>query len=98
MDGQPILKISEFFDSIQGEGPYAGTPCVFLRLATCNLKCSWCDTKYTWDWENYDISTEIKETSIYEIAEKIYLSNKKHVVITGGEPLLQQTILISLLS
>ncbi|MBA3978574.1 MAG: 7-carboxy-7-deazaguanine synthase QueE [Nitrosopumilus sp.] len=98
MDGQPILKISEFFDSIQGEGPYAGTPCVFLRLATCNLKCSWCDTKYTWDWENYDISTEIKETGICEMAEKISLSDKKHVVITGGEPLLQQAILVSLLS
>ncbi|MDP8906059.1 MAG: 7-carboxy-7-deazaguanine synthase QueE, partial [Thermoproteota archaeon] len=45
-----MLKVSEVFDSIQGEGSYAGTPCIFLRLATCNLKCAWCDTKYTWDW------------------------------------------------
>ncbi len=97
IDSRSIIKLSEVFDSIQGEGPYSGTPCIFLRLAICNLKCSWCDTKYTWDWKNYDINTEIKETSICEIAEKITLSNKRHVVITGGEPLLQQAILVSLL-
>ncbi len=97
MNSQSILKVSEVFDSIQGEGSYAGTPCIFLRLATCNLKCAWCDTKYTWDWENYDIDKEIKEFSVYEIAKKITLSNKTHVVITGGEPLLQQANLVSLL-
>ena len=94
---QSILKVSEVFVSIQGEGSYAGTPCIFLRLATCNLKCAWCDTKYTWDWENYDIDREIKEYSVHEIAKKITLSNKTHVVITGGEPLLQQANLVSLL-
>lgn len=97
MNSQSILKVSEVFDSIQGEGSYAGTPCIFLRLATCNLKCGWCDTKYTWDWENYDINTEINEFSIYEIEKKIDLSNKAHVVITGGEPLLQQANLVLLL-
>jgi 7-carboxy-7-deazaguanine synthase len=97
MNSQSILKVSEVFDSIQGEGSYAGTPCIFLRLATCNLKCAWCDTKYTWDWDNYDINTEIKEYSIYEIEKKIALSGKTHLVITGGEPLLQQSILVSLL-
>ena len=97
MNSQSILKVSEVFDSIQGEGCYAGTPCIFLRLASCNLKCAWCDTKYTWDWENYDIDKEIKEYSVYEIAKKITLSNKTHVVITGGEPLLQQAKLVSLL-
>ena len=97
MNSQSILKVSEVFDSIQGEGSHAGTPCIFLRLATCNLKCAWCDTKYTWDWENYDINTEIKEFSIYEIEKIIDLSNKTHLVITGGEPLLQQASLVSLL-
>ena len=61
------LKVSEIFDSIQGEGPSTGTPSIFLRLSTCNLKCSWCDTKYTWDWQNYDIKKEIKEISIEKI-------------------------------
>ena len=85
------------FESIQGEGPYTGTPCFFLRLATCNLRCSWCNTKYTWDWENYDINKEIREWSAHEIAEKITSTKKKHIVITGGEPLLQQTKIASLL-
>ena len=48
------LKLSEIFESIQGEGPTAGEPCVFLRLAMCNLHCRWCDTKYTWDWKKYE--------------------------------------------
>ncbi len=97
MNSQSILKVSEVFDSVQGEGSYTGTPCVFLRLATCNLKCAWCDTKYTWDWEQYDINKEIKKYSVYEIAKKITLSEKTHVVITGGEPLLQQENLVLLL-
>ncbi len=96
---QSILKISEIFSSLQGEGPLAGTSCIFLRLSTCNLKCSWCDTKYTWDWENYDINKEIKEMSIDEIVEKIQgFSNISHIVITGGEPLLQQDKLVLLLT
>jgi 7-carboxy-7-deazaguanine synthase len=86
------------FCSLQGEGIFAGTPCIFLRLSTCNLKCSWCDTKYTWDWENYDRDREVKEISIEEIVNKIFgFSHINHVVITGGEPLLQQDRLVLLL-
>ncbi len=44
-----MLEVSEIFASIQGEGPLVGTPSVFLRTRRCNLRCSWCDTKYTWD-------------------------------------------------
>ena len=99
MDNQTILKVSEIFSSVQGEGRLAGTSCVFLRLSTCNLKCSWCDTKYTWDWDNYDINKEIKELNIKEIVEKIHsFSNINHIVITGGEPLLQQDKLVLLLT
>jgi organic radical activating enzyme len=91
------LKISEIFVSIQGEGPTAGKPAVFLRTSMCNLTCSWCDTKYTWDWQNFDYNKEVKEMSINDIKEKITESWIKHLVITGGEPLLQQDELCELL-
>jgi len=48
-NGQP-----EIFLSIQGEGVNSGVIAVFLRLAFCNLRGSWCDTKYSWDWQHYD--------------------------------------------
>ena len=53
-DGQP-----EIFYSLQGEGVTTGIPSVFLRLALCNLACSWCDTRYTWDWEQHDYGQEV---------------------------------------
>lgn len=70
--------IVEIFDSIQGEGYWTGIPATFIRLAGCNLKCDWCDTKESWNY-NY------KNISIKDIVSKI---NFKHVIITGGEPLL----------
>lgn len=45
---EPVLRVSEIFGSIQGEGPFSGRPSVFLRLGQCNLSCAWCDTPYTW--------------------------------------------------
>jgi organic radical activating enzyme len=80
----------EIFRSIQGEGVTAGTPTVFLRLATCNLNCSWCDTKYTWDWENFSIEREIVLLSSEQVEERVRAFDRPHLVITGGEPLLQQ--------
>ena len=91
------MKISEIFVSIQGEGPTAGKPAVFLRTSMCNLTCSWCDTKYTWDWDNFDYNKEVKEMTTDDIKEKINELWIKHLVITGGEPLLQQDELVELL-
>lgn len=92
------LKVSEIFESIQGEGPSAGIRCIFLRLSTCNLKCSWCDTKYTWDWENYDYNKEVKEICIEDVIKRINNYSKTfNIVITGGEPLLQQDKIVALL-
>tara|TARA_Y100000590_G_scaffold366431_1_gene425752 strand:+ start:2944 stop:3624 length:681 start_codon:yes stop_codon:yes gene_type:complete len=92
------MEINEIFKSIQGEGPNFGKPAIFLRTAQCNLKCTWCDTKYTWDWKNHDFSKEVKEMTIGEIKESVYEFGIKHLVITGGEPLLQQDDLAELLT
>jgi len=83
--GQP-----EIFHSLQGEGPTAGTPTVFLRLALCNLSCTWCDTKYTWDWHNLDYTKEVMPISPEEVESRVLAYGCPHLVITGGEPLLQQ--------
>lgn len=91
------MKVSEIFESVQGEGPNMGKRSVFLRTALCNLTCTWCDTKYTWDWANYDYDQEVKELSIDEITGEITKFKSKTVVITGGEPLLQQKELEKLL-
>lgn len=92
------LKLSEIFYSLQGEGIDAGKPAVFIRTALCNLSCVWCDTKYTWDWSHYDYDREVTEMTISSIQEQISRFDTKHCVITGGEPLIQQTKLIPLLS
>ncbi len=91
------MKVSELFYSIQGEGPNTGTPAVFLRLALCNLTCEWCDTKYTWDWKNYDYHKEVREMSVEQVEEQLLKHDSKHLVLTGGEPMLQQKALLPLL-
>ena len=80
----------EIFHSLQGEGASIGTPSVFLRLAQCNLTCTWCDTGYTWDWKRYDYEREVMELSLEQVEEKVLGYGCRHLVITGGEPLLQQ--------
>ncbi len=80
----------EIFSSVQGEGRSIGIPSVFCRLSLCNLDCTWCDTKYTWDWTNYDPKTEILRLPTQQIADRINSFKIRNVVITGGEPLLQQ--------
>jgi 7-carboxy-7-deazaguanine synthase len=83
------LAVSEVFASVQGEGPSAGTPCVFLRLAYCNLRCSWCDTKYTWDFKRYRFEDEVRFESIASVAQRLRAFEPERLVVTGGEPLLQ---------
>ena len=84
------LKVSEMFYSIQGEGRYAGTPAVFLRMKSCNLLCDWCDTIEVWKkGEPYNYEELIKLWDKNGWLDKL-ISEKSHLVITGGEPLLQQ--------
>ena len=80
----------EIFYSLQGEGSRCGTPAVFLRLAGCNLACKWCDTKHSWG--NGLLCAE------QDVAAHILEYNCASLVITGGEPLIQQGPLENLLS
>ena len=75
-----------------------GAPSVFLRLATCNLSCSWCDTKYTWDWTKHDYSKEVMTLETAEVEERLLGWGCRNLVITGGEPLLQQVELVPLVA
>lgn len=92
-----VLRLSEVFDSLQGEGVNAGKPCRFVRLSLCNLHCHYCDTKYTWDFERFDYDTEVREVSVSWLADQINGAPARHVVVTGGEPLLQQRALVKAL-
>ena len=91
----------EIFHTIQGEGRSVGMPVVFIRSSLCNLHCQWCDTAYTWNWEDTNFATEsgrkyhpddqIITLSIEEIADHARdVSDCPNFVFTGGEPLLQQ--------
>ena len=86
----------ELFYSLQGEGVSMGRPSVFLRLALCNLQCSWCDTAYSWKWKPGEKERHVVDWPEKRIAEEIRSFPVKHVVVTGGEPLLQQEALIRL--
>jgi 7-carboxy-7-deazaguanine synthase len=88
-----LLRLSEVFDSLQGEGVNIGKPCRFVRLALCNLHCHYCDTKYTWDFAQYDYAREVHEVALAGLVEQLRTAPSAHVVVTGGEPLLQQRAL-----
>lgn len=79
------MKINEIFYSIQGEGILTGIPSIFIRTTGCNLRCSFCDTKYAYD--------KGKEMTADAIVEKISKFPCKNICLTGGEPLLQKDII-----
>lgn len=80
------LRIAEIFTSIQGEGIWLGTPSTFVRVSGCNLRCSWCDTKYaSWDPEGPVMEVE-------EIVARVQAAGVRHVVLTGGEPMLFEPV------
>ena len=78
------MKINEIFKSIQGESIYMGVPTLFIRTSGCNLRCSYCDTKYAYD--------DGKEVSVDELLSIVDGSNTEFVEITGGEPLIQEDV------
>ena len=80
------MRIAEIFHSIQGEGSLVGVPSVFVRTSGCNLRCSWCDTPYTsWHPEGDDWTPE-------RIWAAVEAHPARHVVVTGGEPMIAREI------
>src|SRR5215212_327558 len=75
------MRITEIFHSIQGESSHAGRPCVFVRLAGCNLRCRWCDSEYTFAGG--------EKMSVDDVVARVKSYGTNLVEITGGEPLAQ---------
>lgn len=94
---QTSIFVADIFKSIQGEGPKIGTPSIFLRLGICNLQCTWCDTPYTWKKGFTDYKAQNPDWIIKEITKLKKYTSINNLVITGGEPLLQQNQLAELL-
>lgn len=80
------MRIAELFHSVQGEGKLVGVPSVFVRASGCNLRCVWCDTPYaSWNPEGDDWPIE-------RIVDAVNAFSSRHVVLTGGEPLIMPDI------
>ena len=79
-----MLSVNEIFYSIQGESTYAGRPCVFVRLAGCDLRCTWCDTAYAFN--------EGRKMSVDDVLRQVDGFESPLVEVTGGEPLLQDDV------
>jgi len=75
------MRVIEVFHSLQGEGPLTGVRTTFIRTARCNLRCSWCDTKYSFGPGHV--------RSVESLVEEVDRQKTRHVCLTGGEPLLQ---------
>jgi len=84
------MYLIEIYKSVQGESSFSGLPCIFVRLAGCNLRCSWCDSEYTF--------TGGHKSSIDEVMGRVRkLAPVKLVEITGGEPMLQEREVVPLM-
>ncbi len=84
------MYLIEIYKSVQGESSFAGVPCIFVRLAGCNLRCSWCDSEYT-----FTGGYKLDEDEV--VAEIAKLAPVRLIEFTGGEPLLQERELIPLM-
>jgi 7-carboxy-7-deazaguanine synthase len=78
------VQVTEIFHSIQGESTYTGVPCVFVRLTGCNLRCTWCDTEYSFYGG--------ERMTVEQVLEKVRAFGARLVEVTGGEPLLQKEV------
>lgn len=93
-----LLITETFGPTFQGEGPSCGQPAVFIRTSRCNLTCSWCDEPRTWDHSRFDLAEHTTRRSAAGLAKWALSHDTELVVITGGEPLIQQRKLLPLVS
>lgn len=102
MSSDTLLVSEVFGPTVQGEGPNAGHRCAFIRLGLCNLNCSWCDTPYTWDWQGQNGPAQDRAALVAmtpaELLDALAPLLVDHVVISGGEPLVQRNKLGPLVS
>jgi len=85
------LVVSQIAPStIVGDGPLAGWRCAMIRLGGCNLACTWCDVPFAWDGSQVDLSIDLTLRLVRNVVEEALSANPRLVLITGGEPLLQQ--------
>src|SRR5437868_2658590 len=84
------MQITEIYRSLQGESSFAGLPCIFVRLTACNLRCTWCDSEFTFTGGNKMSAEEV-------CAEVARLAPVRLIEFTGGEPMLQERELIPLM-
>jgi len=85
------MQITEIYKSLQGESTYAGLPCVFVRLTGCNLRCSWCDSEYT-----FHGGRRMSQDEVFDEVKRLS-PTAGFVEITGGEPMLQERELVPLM-
>jgi 7-carboxy-7-deazaguanine synthase len=98
-DRTRMLVVNEIFGpTIQGEGPSAGQLAMFIRLFGCPLRCQWCDTAWTWDHTHFDLAAEQHVMSIGAVMARLSGFRPGLVVISGGEPLLQQDAVTTLVT
>ncbi len=83
------MNVMEIYRSVQGEGTLMGVPTTFVRFFACNLRCAWCDTKYSWSVREGGWSDKL---SPIDVALEVERLGARHVVLTGGEPTLQHEL------
>lgn len=78
------LRVNEVYASVQGESTHAGRPCVFVRIAGCNLRCTWCDSTFTFTGGDH--------RSIDDVVQEVLAFGIRLVEVTGGEPLVHRQV------
>ena len=103
MDSLIQLRVNEVYDraTVQGEGPFCGHLCTFVRLYGCNLHCHWCDTSYTWDTTGmngteYPREQNCQNLTIEEVADHVAKLGVPICVVSGGEPMIQKAGVVEL--
>ncbi|WP_218952350.1 7-carboxy-7-deazaguanine synthase QueE [Amycolatopsis anabasis] len=94
VEGSAIL--TEKFESFQGEGPWTGQRCAFVRFSRCNFRCGFCDTPESWDWSRYHPTEVSERVPVTDLVSWVGERAVDLVVLTGGEPMLQQPAMAAL--